>query len=567
MYAENAPNLSQLLRQRVALSPDAIGYRQYDGQRWVDYRWREVEQLLARWHSALAAFSLSPGDRVAICANNRLEWALFDQAALSLGLVVVPLYYNDRFDNMAWCLQDAGARMLLLEDGSFWQQLAPLCQTLEHVVCISNTPAAIPGDNRRATALADWLPSSAPPMRYADSVASDLATIVYTSGTTGRPKGVMLSHGNILSNVFALAYGCPEIADHDDFLSFLPLSHMLERTVGYYIAIYIGAKTIFARGITQLGEDLVQQRPTVIVSVPRIFERVYQKIQEQHAEGSVAQRLFDFAVSVGWRRRQGQARLGDHLLWPLLYVLVARRLQARFGGRLRYILLGGAPMPKALVRIYMGLGFTFLQGYGLTETSPAISFSRVSDNNPWSVGTALDGVETRFAENGELLARGPNIMLGYWNNEAATQAVIDKDGWFHTGDVAHIEDGEIFITDRIKDIIVLSNGEKISPTDVEQAILQDTHFDQLMVVGEGRPRLGLLLVSHDRDTNALCRRANQQLKGFPGYVSIDHIAVLDEPWTVENGLLTPTLKPRRRALMERYQEQIEAMYRSKCNSD
>ena len=563
MYVDNATNLSLLLQRRIELSPTVIAYRQYDGSQWLDFSWTDVAQLVARWQAGLARLNLAPGERVAICASNCLEWVLCDQAALGLGLVVVPLYYNDRADNMAWCLQDAGVRFLLLEDGALWTQLAPLNQDLQQVVCLRDTPAA----DARALAFEEWLPQGGSAVQYSTAAANGLATIVYTSGTTGRPKGVMLSHGNILSNVIALGHACPEVTDRDDFLSFLPMSHMLERTVGYYVGIYVGSKTIYARGIPQLGEDLTQQRPTVIVSVPRIFERTYVKIQERLPEGSFARRLFDKAVDIGWRKRQGRISLGDRLLWPLLYWLVARRLQARFGGRLRYVLLGGAPMPKGLLRIYMGLGFTFLHGYGLTETSPAVCFNRVRDNNPLSVGRPLEDVETRIADNGELLVRGPNIMLGYWNNEEATRAAIDKDGWFHTGDIAHIEDGRIFITDRLKDIIVLSSGEKVSPSDVEQAILQDTYFDQLIIIGEGRPKLGLLLVSQDDDTKKICQRANQQLNDFPGYVSICHIAALEEPWTVENGLLTPTLKPRRKALMERYQQQIEAMYNTKCNCD
>ncbi len=551
--------LCDLFSERVRATPEACAYRQFHGGQWIEWSWEDIGREVARWQTALAREGLAPGDRVALCLHNRVEWVLFDQAALGLGLVDVPLYFDDRPDNMAFCLNDAGVRLLLLEDGAQWTPLKAAAKTVQRVVCLANAPA---GD-ARAVDLREWLPAAVGEavLRRSPAQAGDLATIVYTSGTTGRPKGVMLSHRNILSNVMAAFRALP--ADpRDSFLSFLPLSHMFERTCGYYYAILAGAKTIYARGIKELAEDLETERPTLLIAVPRIFERIYARLQEQMPPGSLKRRLFERAVDIGWKRFQGLAGWRENLLWPIFRLLVAKKLHRRLGGRIRLIVVGGAPFAPEYARVFIGLGLPIIQGYGLTEAAPVLTANRPGDNDPLSVGRALEGIELKCAENGELLARGPNIMLGYWNNPAATTAVIDKDGWLHTGDLARIVGGRVYITGRLKEIIVLSNGEKVPPVDLEQAIQVDPVFEQVMVVGEGRPKLGLLVVSPLTDEAELCARANRLLKDFPGYAKIYHIARVEGPWSVENGLLTPTLKLKRPEIEKRYAKQIEAMYRT-----
>jgi len=553
--------LTDLFLSRVQTSPEGRAYRWFDGNRWVDITWAETAQRVGRFRAALEKEGLKPGDRVGICSRNRIEWVCFDQAALSLGLVVVPLFYNDRPDNMAYCLNDAGARVLLLEDGKVWEAMRSHETRLERVVCIANTPS---GDDR-AVDLERWLPVNGVDVLPAPVGSDDLATLVYTSGTTGRPKGVMLSHHNIVSDIMGLTTALPEIFQLKPYtlLSFLPLSHMLERTVGYYIPMYMqeGTQVVFARGIQELGEDLVSQKPNVIVSVPRIFERVYSKVEANLPPGSLKRKLFDKTVEIGWRRFKKEAGLLDHLLWPILDLLVARKLRSRLGGQLDYIWLGGAPLAPHLLRIFTGMGLTFIHGYGLTETSPAISANLLADNDPMSVGHVIPGNEVRTADNGELLVRGPIVMKGYWNNPQGTSAVIDADGWLHTGDLVEIREGRIYIRGRVKEIIVLSNGEKIPPADAEQAIMQDTVFEQAMVVGEGRAYLGLVCVSALDNEQELCARANARLKDFPGYARIRHLARVTEPWTVENGLITPTLKLKRSKIEERFAKEIEAMYK------
>lgn len=555
MDLPNDSNLFDLFLRRINETPEAPAYRQFTGSSWRDWSWSEIGREVGRWRAALAREHLMPGDRVALCLRNRVEWVCFDQAAMSLQLVTVPLYFDDRPDNMAWSLNDAGVRLLLLEDEKMWKHIRDLTNSVERVVCLN----LVGGADEKVASLSGWLPAVADVPPRSPAAADDLMTIVYTSGTTGRSKGVMLSHRNILSNVIASMHALPAYLS-DRFLSFLPLSHTLERTCGYYAAIWAGAQTVYARSIGQLADDLYEQQPTALISVPRIFERIYSRMQEAMAPGSLKRKLFDAATEVGWRRFRGESTFTDKLVWPVLKTLVAKKLHRRLGGRMRMIIVGGAAFSPHLARVFIGLGLPIIQGYGLTETSPVLAANRMNDNDPTSVGRAIEGVELRCDEKGELLARGPNIMSGYWNNPEATAAMIDGDGWLHTGDVAAIRGGNVYITGRVKEIIVLSNGEKVPPTDAEAAILRDAAFEQVMVIGEGRPKLGLLAVSKFTDLKDLCRRANDKLHDFPGYTRIHHIARVDDSWTVENGLLTPTLKLKRNEIEKRFAREIEAMY-------
>lgn len=548
-------NLSDMFYNRVQETPDRPAFRQFDGTNWITLTWKDTARNVARWQAGLKRDGLQKGDRIAMCMRNRVEWVQIDQAAIGLGLVTVPLYFDDRPENMAFCMNDAGVRFLMLEDGAQWTALKDHVKTIERVVCLGGT---IPNDPR-VQKLSDWAPTGDHELIRSGAGPQELSTICYTSGTTGRPKGVMLSHRNIVSNTLASAKQV-DMTVHDLGISFLPMSHMFERTCGYYLRVYTGAEAVFARSITTLGEDLLLHKPTAMVSVPRVFERVWGAMQQAMPVGDPKRKLFDKTVEIGWRRFKGEASLKDHLLWPILKALVAKKVHARLGGRVRILSVGGAAFPPALAKIFLGLGFPILQGYGLTETAPVLTSNRADDNDPLSVGRAVEGVTLRLAENGELLAKGPNLMLGYWNNPEATKAAIDADGWFHTGDVAAIRDGRVYITGRIKDVIVMSNGEKLPPDDAEQALARDPIFEHAMLVGEGRSYLGLVCVSKEENLETLAARANAQLKEFPGYVRVRHVARVQGPWAVENGLLTPTLKLKRKEAERRFQKEIEEMF-------
>lgn len=592
-----ARTLDGLFHERVRRTPERVAYRAFDRDRkcWVDYSWDDTARAVARWRAALRGEGFAEGDRVAIRLRNGVEWVWLDQAVHAEGLVTVPLYTEDRPDNVAYVIEDAAVRLLLVLNLGQWEKLAPALgdgSSLSRVLILEPCEP-----RRRAEALAaderlrfvdDWLTADAVPIGRRDADPGALAAIVYTSGTTGRPKGVMLSHANILSiaHASAVAVDCYQ---EDLFLSFLPLSHTLESTGGYCLPMMAGSTVAYARSVNLLAEDLLTVRPTVLIAVPRIFERVHDRVMAQLRKASpLARSLFHLAVRVGWRRflRQ-QGRAGwrpSQVLYPLLNALVGRKITGKLGGRLRLAVSGGAALPPALSRTFIGLGVPILQGYGLTETSPVISVNRVERNDPASVGEPLPGVQVAIGDNSELLVKGPGVMLGYWNNHAATKAMIDPDGWLHTGDQAHIADsGHVFITGRIKDILVLSNGEKVPPADMESAILLEPLIDQVLVVGEGRSCLAALAVvnpdtwfgvakdlgldpydeaslHNERLEKKVLAGIQDQLHGFPGYAKVRRVRLLRDGWTVENGLMTPTLKLKRARILDELANDIEAMY-------
>jgi long-chain acyl-CoA synthetase len=578
--------LPALFRERVKRTPQLVAYRYFDKEdkTWQSLTWSEMSQQVARWQAALAQENLAPGDRVAIMLRNCPQWVMFDQAALGLGLVTVPLYTDDRPDNVAYIINQAEVKLLLIEDA--WKRLYTVRDDLSTLTRIVSTIDEKKFSDSRLVFLDDWLAGDEQsPLRAEESPPENLASIIYTSGTTGRPKGVMLSHSNMLRNAQAAASGMD--FNHDDlFLSFLPLSHTLERTGGYYLPMVAGATVAYARSIPQLAMDLTTLCPTILISVPRIYEQVYAKIQNQlEKKSAIAQKLFTLTVEVGWRRfeyRQGRAAWHPRLLlWPLLRRLVATPVLDKLGGRMRVAISGGAALSPAIAKLFIGLGLNLLQGYGLTETSPIISVNRPDDNVPESIGTIIPEVEVKVDENGELLTKSPYVMLGYWKNPKATEEIIDEAGWLHTGDKARQdEQGHLYITGRIKEIIVMGNGEKVPPADMEMVICSDPLFEQVMIVGEAKPFLSALLVlnaeywqgfAKNLNVNpdalqekavhqAILKRLNKHLKDFPGYAQIRRVSLSLEPWTIDNGLLTPTLKMKRAHILERYAAEMVQMY-------
>ena len=552
-------NIASLLAAQLA-RPERVLYRQFADGAWRDCTAAEVARSAARWQAAFRRDGFAPGDRIAIGLRNDVGWVALDQAALGFGLVVVPLYADDRPDSQAYCMATAGARLAVVETDRMAAALAEAGVPQGAILCAR----AESGSGVRTVEA--FLPEADAAFTVDPVDDHALATICFTSGTAGRPKGVMLSHRNILANV----EGCRAtgMARPDDvFLSFLPLSHMFERTGGYYLPLAIGAKVAFARGIQQLPDDLLSQRPTAMFAVPRVFERFAARIRDGVAGSPWKRRLLERCVVAGGRVELGGATVLDRLTVPLLRALVARPILDRFGGRLRLAVVGGAAMDPGIAGLFIGLGLPVLQGYGMTEASPVVSVNRLDDNDPETVGRPLDNVEVKLGEADELLVRGPNVMLGYWNDPAATARVLDREGWLRTGDIAERMRGHVAIRGRVKDILVLSNGEKLPPQDAELAILGDGAFDQLMLVGEGRPFLTLLAVAKDADEKQLVRRANERLAHFPRYVRVRRAILSPEPWTIENGLLTPTLKVKRNDVLKRFAPEIEAVYASGATAD
>ncbi len=497
---DTARTLDGLLRERVKRTPHNIAYRYFDQthKHWLDNSWLEISNMIAQWRAALAREQLSPGDRVAIMMRNCREWVLFEQAALSLGLVVVPLYPNDRAVNAAYILDHAGVSLLLLENDRQRNRLVRYLDDNKQLLRILILNRSIDHSNNEiVNSVSDWLNDEQIETTY-ETKPDDLATIVYTSGTTGQPKGVMLSHYNILWNANS-GVASITIYQEDIFLSFLPLSHMLERTVGYYVPMISGATVAYTRSIAEMAEDILVIKPSVIISVPRIWERIHSRIHATLDERPlIARLLMKLTVHIGWQRfqyQQGRASWGPGLLvWPLLDKLVAVKVRNRLGGRLRFSITGGASLSPHVARFFISLGIMLEQGYGLTETSPVTTVNKLEDNIPDSVGLLLRDVEFKTGDNNELFFRGPGVMLGYWHNDIASRNMIDPDGWLHTGDVGNIIDGHIYVTGRLKEILVLANGEKVPPADIEAALVGDALIEQAIVVGEARPYLSAILI-------------------------------------------------------------------------
>jgi long-chain acyl-CoA synthetase len=584
---DEVQTLPALLRWRVQATPDGMAYRWFDpkADRWASCSWREIDTQIDSWGRALDGEKLNPGERVAILLPNGIEHVSMDQAALSRGLVPVPLHAIDNPESIIYILQDSGAALLLIDSSDRWQTLVASgsgLDSLKRIVCLTMNGRAKGPADPRMTSLDRWLSSSyadAGDTGHSEVKSTDLAAVVYTSGTTGRPKGVMLSHGNVIANVQAIRKRVA--ADSSDvFLSFLPLSHTFERTVGYYCPIAVGACVAFARSTRHLPEDLQLVRPTVLASVPRVYERFHAKIIEHRSSANILKRAaFDLTLRIGGRRfearqgRSGPPGFFDQLAWPILKRVVVDPILSRLGGRLRVGVSGGAPIAEPIIRLFLSLGLDILQGYGMTETSPVISTNSPDDNDPRTVGRPLEGVEVRIGDNDELLVRGANVMVGYWRKPQETQRVIEPTGWLHTGDKALIEAGRIIITGRIKDIIVTSTGEKIPPADLETAITSDPLFEQAMVVGENRPFVAVIVVlnavewTRERDQHAgqsehaiLLQRIAKAAKAFPAYAVPRAVWWTTEPWTIEAGLLTPTLKIKRQALQARFAAEIEQLF-------
>ena len=585
--SQDVQTLDELFRERVRRSSDSVAYTQFDAstKQWQNITWSELAMQVERWQVAFKNTGLEKGDRVAISYRNSIEWVIFDQAALRLGLVVVPLYTADRADNVGYVIGDAGAKLVLFASSAAWKKVD---QSEENTQCVETVIVMQGSSDGAIKNINDWLPEHGAHLERGMAQPEDLASIVYTSGTTGRPKGVMLSHKNMLSNAYC-GMRSVSLTPQDRLLSFLPLSHTFERTVGYYAAMMSGAQVSFNRSIPEMANDLKTIKPTVMISVPRIFERVHNKIHNGlKKEKPIKQKLFKLAVKAGWAKfnyQQGIAGWQPLLLAAgLLDRLVGATVRERLGGEMKYVVIGGAPLSVEVAKTFISLGVPLLQGFGLTESSPVVSVNTLEACRPDSIGLPLRGVNIKLEENDELWIQGDNVMMGYWNNEQATaESVVDaEDGrWLRSGDRASIdEDGFIRIIGRIKDILVLANGEKVPPTDIEAAIMQNPLFEQVMVLGEAKSFLSALVVLDKELLDELCQSkgwsasdlASQKLNvelvkliaalmgKFPGYARIRKVHVCPEEWTVESGLITPTLKIKRPMLMTRFQDEIEALY-------
>jgi len=583
-----AVTLWGLFRERVRRSPDAVAYRHFDHKtgNWHDYSWTMIAARVDRMRAALAGDGLSAGDRIAILLPNGIDWVCLDLAAQGSGLIVVGLYPHDTAAGNAAILGHADARLILLDNETRWKSLWPFraqFPSLERV-WVRDGRCAEASTTPLVRALPDVLANPGEPAPPHPASPHDVATLIYTSGTTGQPKGVMLSHFALLWNAMAAAAVIPPRRS-DVFLSILPVAHAFERTAGYYLPMIGGSTIAFARSVKDLPQDLLAIRPTAMLGVPLLFEQVAAGIRAKTGGNPIMRGLLQLTVSVGWRRfvaaqRGTKTSLAVGMLWSILDRLIARRVRVALGGRLRVAISGGAPLDQSVAHMLIGLGLPLVEGYGLTEAAPVVATNAIDDNLPGSVGRPLQGVEVKLSEKGELLVRTPARMRGYWKDDARTRQAVDPDGWLATGDIAEIVDGRIFIRGRLTELIVLSIGEKVSPSAIEAEITRDPLFKQALVVGNHRPFLVAVIVlnaeawqlfaasqgldpqqpNHAASKIELLARITTLLAALPRYAQVRAVHLTLEPWTIEAGLLTPTLKIKRKVLTPLFAKQLDELY-------
>ncbi len=565
-----------------------------------DTSYAELSRAVNEVAAGLAERGVRPGDRVGIYSYNRPEWVVTDLAIIKLGAVVVPIYHTLPADSVRYILRDAAVGHLVVENAELFTAVASVmqdCPELKDVITLfpregeSRTGKELFSFDSLRRSGTEALARRPDAVRPHPARREDLVTIVYTSGTTGEPKGAMLSHGNILSNVQA-AIPSFKINPADMLVSFLPLCHMFERTCGYYTMLLAGGCIAYAESLQTIRDDVARVRPTIMIVVPRVLEKVYNAVAEKVMTGPALSRFLMLATLRAFGHyAQNKARgtrqpLLLRLRRWLLGRLVVSKLKKLGGGRLRLLVSGGAPLDRKLARVVRSLGFNLLEGYGLTETSPIVCAAVPGQERVGTVGKPFPGVEVRIGTQEEVLVRGPNVMQGYLNKPEETAKSIDKEGWFHTGDQGRFDDeGNLIITGRIKEIIVNSYGKNIAPVPLELAIAGSKYIEQVVVVGDRQPYLTALVVPGRLTLIDYCREhgiptddyaaalldervialfrsvIDDALKGQAGYEQVKRFRLVPEPFTVENGLLTPSLKVRRPLVTETYKHDIAAMYR------
>jgi long-chain acyl-CoA synthetase len=575
--------------------PDALNYK--SGDRWVPI---SSDEMLARAKAIAAglhAIGVERGDRIALLSESRVEWTLTDAGSIFAGAIDVPIYPTLTPPQVRYILNDSGACVLIVANREKFLELQEAlgeCPNVKQVIIFD--PEGVNPDEALSLAQLEEkgreLLQREPGYMERSLVATqpeDLATIIYTSGTTGEPKGVMLTHSNLVSNLIDSS-GHLNFGEQDIALSVLPLSHVFERQA-MYMYLYRGIAVYFAESLQTIGPNLREVRPTVLVGVPRIFEKIYARIRERAAEaGKLASVLLAWSVSVA--REYATLQLAHQPIPVFLKLkhriaskLVFSKWQRAFGGRMRLLISGGAALPEDLQYIYIGAGIQIVQGYGLTETSPVITTSTIEDNRVGTVGKAIPHVDIRIASDGEIEVRGPNIMRGYYNKLEETRAVFTSDGWFKTGDVGAIDpDGFLRITDRKKELFKTSGGKYISPQPIEQAIKASRFVSQVVLIGAERKFPAALVVPaweqiesycklkgievksraelcrHPRIVDLMQRQIDGLTPNLARYEKIKKVALLENELTIEGGELTPTLKVKRRVVDQKYHDVIERLY-------
>ena len=591
-----ADNKSLTINSRFAEAvrkyPDQSALTAKIDKEWKSFTFREMEDRIRRFSLGLRALGITPGDRVAVLSENRPEWAIADLASLAAGATTVPIYPSLPPAQVGYILADSGAKAIVASDAKQLEKAeVSREQCLNLTIFVAMEESSAKGDILSYDQVMKEGDSSKLDTTYEDVrdnvKPEDVASFVYTSGTTGDPKAAMLTHGNLVSEIAAAESILPFKKPFDVFLSFLPLSHVFER-VTYYLALSMGTNTYYAESLFKVQENMAEAHPDIMQSVPRLYESIYERVRDQAAKApEKKKRIFDWAMAVGQKR--AERKNTGRMVGPILAIqhviadmLVLSKIRDRFGGKIRFFVSGGAPLSADVARFFHAIDTPILEGYGLTETCAALTLNPYGRTKIGTVGKPLPGLEIKIASDGEILGRGPTIMKGYWNKPEATAEVIDSDGWFHTGDIGEIdEDGYLKITDRKKDIIVLANGKNVAPQPIENRLKAADLVSEVILLGDRSGTVSALIVPNyeklarwakkeniaftDAKELANSAMAKKEIKSeidalskdLADFEKIRKIALLDHPLSIENGELTPTLKVRRKIVREKYGSLLE----------
>ena len=593
---EENSNIVQVLLRRAQLFGDKKALCcKSNGEYSHTYTWREWMKRVRETAMALYELGVRKGDMVGIFSENCPEWTFADLGALSLGAITVPIYPNSSDDDIRYIIEHARIRVLFVSDDQKFRRVQAFKESLlENGLIVFFPTTSREADRLTTFREKGWKLSQTCGDFYEQCVKSvgsdDLATIIYTSGTTGAPKGVMLSHRNLIAN-YQASFQHIQIDDRDSVLSILPLSHVFERLAGYYFQAAYGVSIAYAENMATVAEDIRKVRPTLVVAVPRFYEKMQARIYEAVAKAPWWRRnLFQWAMRIG--KRMALSKIEKKKIPGSLAFLnwvadrlVFSKIKQAVGGRIRFFISGGAPLSKELALFYYSVGMIILEGYGLTETSPVLAVNALNNFKFGSVGKVIPNIRVKIAEDGEILTAGPCVMKGYFKDSQATADCI-RDGWFHTGDIGYFDpEGFLHITDRKKDIIVTAGGKNVSPQNIEKRMLSDSLFSQVIVLGDKRPYLCALIVPNPNEVRTFAsqnqlenlsyeamlqhpvviewvrKHIDLKMEGLAKYETVKAFALLPQEFTMAAGEVTPTLKIKRRVVMEAYQKMIDDLYR------
>tara|TARA_B100002052_G_scaffold286827_1_gene301106 strand:- start:2081 stop:3856 length:1776 start_codon:yes stop_codon:yes gene_type:complete len=560
---------------------------------WNSLDGSKVKDIVESLSRSLLSSNLTHGDKVSILSTTSYKWALCDYSIICSGMTTVTIYPTLIEDQIKFIINNSDSKIIFVEDIHQYERVLSVkneCPKLEKIILMNFDDSLT--DNLNLTKFIKLGENNNTDLSNIRKNISenDLVTLIYTSGTTGVPKGVMLTHKNLLSNIEAVSKIQKDIKD-EKFLSFLPVSHILERMAGHFYALYIKSQIYYAENMETVGINMAEVSPSVVVCVPRFFEKMHAKIMEQvNRSSNLRKNIFNWSLQVG--KDYMNLKLANHkinfllnLKYHLSEILVYKKIRAKLGGNIKFFISGGAPLSRSIAEFFSGIGITILEGYGLTETSPVLTSNTPEMLRFGTVGKSLNNVKIKIAQDGEILAKGPNIMLGYYQNEKATNEVIDTEGWFHTGDIGEIDkDGFLKITDRKKSLIVTSAGKNIAPAPLENALLTSKYIDQVIVIGDKRNFISALIVpSYDViNTNRLKQNKDSlsneaiidhpevvslieaeiqtKMKNYSKFETIKKFKLLSQPFAIERGEMTPKMSIVRKKVESNYSDIIDNIY-------